>query len=253
MFSLSSPIIAASLFVAIIIANEVGLRLGDYFQSKSDDDLKSQTASIQGGIIGLLALILGFSFNIALNRYDSRAGAELEEANAIGTARLRTDLLPAPFDAEANKLLSEYIDLRLQINDTNLTQKEARADLQLRTKTVQERLWSLSIEAADRAPNPVRTGYFVQAINEVIDAHGKRDDLLARQIPPPIYYLLFLIFISTAGLIGYASGLGYKTSRVPALILGLLISLMVFIIVDLDRPRRGVIEVRQDSMEALRE
>ena len=251
MYELPTPLIAGLLFLAIVLANEAGLRIGDYFQNKSDDDIKTQTTSIQGGIIGLLALILGFSFNMALTRYDDRAGAEIREANAIGTALLRIDLLPDGYAVKAHRLMDDYIRLRLKINHTDLTDNKIRRQLNRQTSALQQQIWDTGLAAAEQAPNPVRTGYFIQALNEVIDAQGARNDVLSRHIPPAIYYLLFLIFIATSALIGYSSGLGRRTSRTPALILGLLISLMIFIIIDLDRPRRGVIEVKQDSMEAL--
>ena len=251
MYFFNSIIIAAVLFVFIVIANELGLYVGVYYGNKSDEDIKSQTTAIQGGIIGLLALILGFSFSMAIQRYDNRAAAETAEANAIGTAQLRTSLLPSPYDAETKKLLREYIDLRLTINQTDLTQKDIRRTYERKTVAVQEQIWGMALKAAEVAPNPVTTGYFVAAINDMIDAQGKRNDQLLRHVPPSIFYLLFTIFIATSALTGYASGLGRRNSRVPAIVLSLMVCLLVFIIVDLDRPRRGIIEVKQDSMENL--
>ena len=85
----------------------------------------------------------------------------------------------------------------------------------------------------------------------MIDAQGKRNDQLGRQVPHAIFYVLFVIFIATGGLTGYASGLGKTNSRIPSVVLSFLICLIVFIIIDLDRPRRGTIKVQQDSMQAL--
>lgn len=86
MYYFNSIFIAIILFVIIIIANEIGMRLGEYKQGQSNSDIKSQTTAIQGGILGLLALILGFTFNMSIQRFDNRAAAEVAEANAIGTA-----------------------------------------------------------------------------------------------------------------------------------------------------------------------
>lgn len=252
MYALNSVLIATLLFVFILLANEAGVRLGIRFRNQSDDDVKSQTTAIQGGIIGMLALILGFSFNMSLSRYDSRAGAEVAEANAIGTAQLRTSLLPEPYDQQAKQLLAEYIDLRLTINHTDLTELTARRALNQETSELQQRIWNLGIEAAEDHPNPVITGYFVTAINDMIDAQGYRNDQLQRHIPPSIFYLLFIIFVATSMLTGYAGGLGRYRQRMPGFVLSFLICLLVFIIIDLDRPRRGIIQVKQDSMEALR-
>ncbi|WP_206340683.1 hypothetical protein [Flavimarina sp. Hel_I_48] len=248
---MNSILIALILFIVIVIANELGMRLGQYHETQSNSDIKSQTTAIQGGILGLLALILGFTFNMSLQRFDNRAAAEVAEANAIGTALLRTSLLPDPYNVQEEGFINEYINLRLAENKTDLTQKKLRATYHKKVQHLQQQIWDTAINAADEAPNPVKTGYFVQAVNDMIDAQGYRTDQLERHVPPAIFYLLFVIFIATGALIGYATGLGKRTSRTPALVLSFLISLLVFIIVDLDRPRRGIIQVKQDSMENL--
>lgn len=252
MYSLNSVLIAAVLFLLIVAANEIGLRIGGHYLGQSDSDVKSQTSAIQAGILGMLALILGFTFNMSIQRYDVRSGAEVTEANAIGTAELRTALLPDPYAGQAQAAIDEYIALRLRSAGVDLTHREERRALFVETTQLQQRIWDIGVAAADANPNPVRSGYFLTAVNEMIDAYGSRIDALQRHVPPAIFYLLFIFFVATGGLIGYSSGLGQRRSRVPALILNLLICLLVFIIIDLDRPRRGVIQVRQDSMEALR-
>ena len=252
MYALPSAAIAVILFALIVACNEAGVRAGQYFQARTDDDIKVQTTAIQAGLIGLLALILAFSFNLALGRYDARAKAEMTEANAIGTAMLRTQLLPRPYAARAGSLFDAYVVLRLAVNQTDLTQSSVRRRLNAETGDLQARLWEVGVAASDLDPRPVTTGYFLQALNDVIDAQGARNDELRRHVPPEVFYLLFLIFGFTSALIGYASGIGRQQSRFPGLILSALVCLLVFLILDLDRPRRGLIEVRQDSMEALR-
>lgn len=251
MFQLNSILITCILFLLILAANEVGRRIGEHYKDRADDDSKSQTTVIQGGIIGMLALILGFTFSMAIQRFDNRAAAEISEANAIGTAILRTGLLAEPYNAQSEKLIEEYIKNRLQINKTDLTQTAIRNKYQKETSRIQQEIWDLGVEAAKKDPNPVTSGLFISSVNDMIDAQGKRNALLGRQVPPVIFYLLFIIFVATGGLTGYASGLGKKTSRIPAIVLAFLICLMVFIIIDLDRPRRGIIQVEQESMEAL--
>ncbi|THH41831.1 bestrophin-like domain [Neolewinella litorea] len=252
MYHLNSLVIVAILFCLIVAADMIGLWLGQRARKNSDSDVKSQTSAIQGGIIGMLALILGFTFNMSIQRYDSRAGAEVEEANAIGTAKLRAALLPEPHHAAAVAAIDEYIDLRLESSHVDLTRLEERKALNTRSGELQKRIWDIGVAAADASPSPVRSGYFLTSVNDMIDAQGRRLDVLNRHVPPTIFYLLFIFFMATGGLIGYSTGLGQRRSRVPALILNLLICLLVFIIIDLDRPRRGLIEVKQDSMEALR-
>jgi len=251
MFKLNSILITIILFLLIVGMHEIGMKIGERYENKSDDDSKSQTTAIQGGIIGMLALILGFTFSMAVQRFDNRAAAEIAEANAIGTAILRTNLLANPYNTKAEELIEDYIRNRLEINNTDLTETKTREKYQKQTLKIQQEIWGLGITAAQLDPNPVTSGLFISSVNDMIDAQGKRNDQLRRQVPPTIFYILFIIFIATGGLIGYASGLGKKTSRVPSIVLSFLICLIVFIIIDLDRARRGTIQVKQDSMEAL--
>lgn len=96
MYNQNSILIVTILFVFILLAYEAGYRIGKYYQRKSDVDVKTQTNTIQAGTLGLLALILGFTFNMALQRYNNRSQAVIHEANAIGTCLLRTQLLTTP-------------------------------------------------------------------------------------------------------------------------------------------------------------
>ena len=166
MFALNSIFITVILFFLIVAANEIGLRIGEYYENKSDSDSKSQTTAIQGGIIGMLALILGFTFSMSVQRFDNRAAAEIAEANAIGTAILRTNLLTAPADKEAEKLLEDYVHNRLAINKTDLTQTDIRNKYQKETLRIQQQIWELGIKAAKDDPNPVTSGLFITSVND---------------------------------------------------------------------------------------
>ena len=90
MYDINSFFLVTILFMAILLFYELGFRIGKYKQEVTDKEIKEQTSAIQAGILGLLALLLGFTFNMALQRFDNRSQAEINEANAIGTAMLRT-------------------------------------------------------------------------------------------------------------------------------------------------------------------
>ena len=111
LYNYSSVAIASTLFVVIIIFNETGFQAGLFIQSRTDDEVKSLTGSIQASIPGLLALLLGFTFSMSMQRYDSRSVALIDEANAIATAILRVQLLPVQFQSDASELLREYPSL----------------------------------------------------------------------------------------------------------------------------------------------
>ncbi len=251
LYGFSSVAIAATLFVAIILCNEIGFRTGRFIQVRTDSEVKALTGSIQASILGLLALLLGFTFSMSMQRYDNRSMALIDEANAIGTAVLRVQLLPEEYKKEAHKLFREYINLRVSIGKLDLTKMEARHAYNKKTSDLQSQLWSLAISATNVDPRPVTTGAFVKSLNDVIDSQGRRNALLQMHVPEVVLILLFIVFISSGGIMGYSAGLSGKRIIAPIILVSLLITLIVFIIIDLDRPKRGLIQVNQDVMTEL--
>lgn len=252
MYDVNSIIIVVSLFVIILLVYEVCFRIGKHYQQKTDNEVKSQTAAIQAGVLGLLALLLGFTFNMALQRFDDRSHAVIKESNAIGTAILRTQLLPGPYDSITRAMLQEYVDLRINISTIDPARDEARQQINKQTDELQKKIWDVAIQAAEIDPRPVTTGYFITSLNDVIDARGERHAIHQQHVPEVILFLLFLVFIINGALMGYSCGLVMKRASVPTILLTLLIVMVVFIIIDLDRPKRGLIQVKLDSLIELK-
>ncbi len=251
LYGYSSVAIAVVLFIAIIVFNEVGFRVGRFIQSHIDSEVKTLTGSIQASILGLLALLLGFTFSMSMQRYDNRSMALIDEANAMGTAILRIQLLPEEFKEKADKLFQEYVGLRVDIGQLDLTKLKERNIYNNKITNLQNELWSLAISATNVDPRPVTTGVFVKSLNDVIDSQGKRNALLQMHVPEVVLLLLFIVFISSGGIMGYSSGLSGKRIVAPIILVSLLITLIVFIIIDLDRPKRGLIQVNQGVMTEL--
>jgi hypothetical protein len=109
--------------VAILGASEIGRLLGVRASGRGGDDV----STLEGAVLGLLALMIGFTFAMALTRFEARRDAVLNEANAIGTTALRARLLPAPHSAEALKSLREYVKIRLDITQRVVTAAELKA------------------------------------------------------------------------------------------------------------------------------
>lgn len=252
MYQINSIVIALLLFILIFLANEVGHFVGRRFVKRANDDIKSQTNGIQAGILGLLALLLGFTFSMAIQRFDDRTQSVINESNAIGTVLLRTKLLPRDYPAKTRELIQSYIDLRLEASKLDVTAPEEQKRVIRQTGEKQEELWAKAVEAVDIDPRPVTTGMFVSALNDMIDAQGKRNALTKMHVPEVIFYLLFIVFIAAGALMGYARGLSTRTSRLPIVIFTFLIVMVVFIIIDLDRPKRSLIQVNQESMMSLK-
>jgi hypothetical protein len=247
-YGYGSVAISAILFFVIIICNEMGYRTGRFIQTRTDNEVKALTGSIQASILGLLALLLGFTFSMSMQRYDNRSTALIDEANAIGTAVLRVQLLPNEHQEQATKLFQEYINLRVVIGKLDLTKREERSVDNKKIAALQSELWKLAILATNVDPRPVTTGAFVNALNDLIDSQGKRNALLQMHVPEVVLILLSIVFISSGGIMGYSAGLSGQRVFAPILLVSLLITLIVYIIIDLDRPKRGLIQVDQSIM-----
>jgi len=248
LYGYNSALIALILFILIVLANECGYRYARRTTSQANGGVTSQTNAIQAGMLGLLALLLGFSFNMALQRYDIRSAAVLEESNAIGTANLRAELLPELQSTRATALIREYVLVRVEGGKTvTIDQDRRRTDIE-KTAMLQAQLWRIAQEAANIDPRPVTAGLFLQSINDVIDAYGVRQAALQKHVPEVVLFLLIAIFVISGSVQGYASGLAGGRPWLATVSLAGLIVLVVFIVIDLDRPRRGLIEVDQSSM-----
>lgn len=253
MYDINSFLIAAILFLSMIGVIEVGYRTGLRFQREQDESSKAHVNAILASLLGVLALLLGFTFSLSLQRFENRSAAVVDEANAIGTAWLRADLLPAAVRDRARAELGDYLELRVRTSQVNLTESREREVLLFESNAAQLRTWQLAMDAAALEPNPVTTGLFVQALNDMIDSFGRRDAELARHVPELVLLLMYCTFLMAALILGYSSGVsGHRASFVSYILVTLIVCL-VFVIIDLDRPRRGVIEVSQKSLLDLRE
>lgn len=252
LYSFSSLAIVCVLFIFIVGFNELGFRLGRFIQNQTDEEIKSLTGAIQASILGLLALLLGFTFSMSMQRYDSRSHALIDEVNAIGTTQLRIQLIPEQHRDRANTLLRQYIEQRIAIGTIALTELEQRQRYNQISAQLQTELWELAVLVAQDDPRPVISGTFINALNAMIDAQSKRNALLQMQVPEVVLILLFIVFISSGGILGYSSGLSGRRVIAPTLMVSFLIVLIVFIIIDLDRPKRGLIQVDQSMMQSMK-
>lgn len=252
LYGFNSVLIAVTLFVFILLANEAGYRIAWRFPDQPDEAIKSQTNSVQTGMLGLLALLLGFSFTMALQRFDGRSASVIEESNAIGTAYLRAGLLSEPYATEMDSLLAKYMDLRIQGGGIDMADPSVREAVIEKTVELQGQLWRIAIDAADADPRPITSGYFIQSLNEVFDAFGRRQAALEKHVPELVLFLLFAIFVISGYILGYASGLHRRRAWMAMISMTALIVLVIFIVIDLDRPRRGLIQIDQSSMAGLK-
>jgi len=253
MYGQSTALIVFLLLACMLIATELAYRNGLRKQMVANDAAKSQINTLQASMLGLLALLLSFAFSLALQRFDERNQSVVNEANAIGTTYLRTQLLPVSVREQTKTMLKRYIDLRVEEGQVSLADVEKRDALIKKTSQISDQLWALAMKSVELDKSAVTTGMFVQSLNDTIDAFGKRDAGLQRHVPETVVLLLLITIIMTAATIGYASGLTGQRAVFATLALQILISMAVFLTIDLDRPRRGFIQVSQLSMLSLQQ
>lgn len=226
----------------IVAAGELGHWLGQRVADGGEN-----VATLKAAILGLLALMIGFTFAMAQTRFEMRRDSVLNEANAIGTTALRARLLPPPHNTECLALLREYVKVRLDI--TRRIQSAAELDAAVaKSNAFQEALWQQARAVVTKNDAMVPTGLFIQALNEMIDSQSKRMAAARSRVPNII---LLALYATAAVAIGYASygraleGLHWR----PAVyVTGILTAGVILLIQDLERPSGGFINVSQQPM-----
>ena len=232
----------------IMVAIEAGYWLGNQRRRRARDEDKTPLGEMVAATLGLVAFLLAFTFGLAASRFDVRRGLILEEANAIGTAHLRTSLLPEPQQAESRKLLREYVALRsVDASDDRI------AECVVRSEAIHGELWTQAVEASQAATSPVLVSLYIQSLNEMIDLHSKRITLgLRNRIPAAIWAALYFVSCLGLAVMGYHAGLAATGRSLAVLALVLTFSAVIVLIADLDRPQEGFLRVDQSAMISLR-
>ncbi len=202
---------------------------------------------IISGILGLLALLMSFTFAIAVDRYETRRHLVLEEANAIGTAYLRAQLLPEPHRARLTGLLARYTDNRLELTALE-PGEEARRRVAV-NDTLVTQLWAATSDAMPSIQTYEYSGSLIDAINAVIDLDASRKAAFAAHVPPRVFAALILYQLIAAGVLGCV--ISSRIDWTAAGLLFLLFTGVLMLMLDLDRPLDGGVRTSQRPMQDL--
>lgn len=243
-------LVAVILFILLISFNLLGHRVRQIVNKKNEREA-GELSAVNGALLGLLALLLAFTFSMSNDRYNLRRSLVIEEANAIGTAILRTDIYPDSVRALLRTQLKDYVEARISFY-------EARMDLDkmvqhfVRANEISADIWKLTADYAKVDPTTAKTSELIPALNTMIDLTSTRRAAGEATIPDSILYFLFALCLSASFLLGY----DYKNKFDWIVVTGfsLMLSITVFTIIDLDRPRSGLInmDVPNEKIKELR-
>jgi hypothetical protein len=236
--------------ILIFAMSEVGFQLGrrkGLLLDGSDPAFLVQTTSFT-----VLALLLGFSFSLALGRYDARRSAFLREANAIHTTFLRAGLLDARTAVAARADLRAYVAQRLAFARAEAKpQEQAAADAS--STQIQSDLWRLAVRAARQDTRSTTTPLFVAALNDTIDLSAEERAVLATHIPDVVIIWVLLIALIASAMMRYGYGRQGKRALVFKAIFAVMVALVFGLVLDLDRPQRGLVRVSLTPMQKVQQ
>lgn len=227
----------------------IGYVVGSALRSRSET-LREPIGVVQGALLALIGLILAFGLALAIGRYDARRVAVVDDANAIGTAYLRAQTLAEPQRSQSLGLLVQYTDASLKLSHAVPTTAGFHRAV-AEQGALQRALWRIAGEALDRSPRASAPRLYVDSLNEVINLQTVRVAALNNRVPGAVLALeLFGAATALAVLAVYTAMLGRGATA--AVLAGVLVTLLLLVIFDLDRPTRGLIRITDTPLVALR-
>jgi hypothetical protein len=244
-------LIALAMIILLVAAGEIGYRRG-LFRRESKAAVRSLMSGTSAAMLGLLGLLLGFTLSMAVSRWDERREVIVDEANAVGTLWLRAGLLEAPLCNELRDALREYTDARIALGGSRGDRAALRA-ARIESESLHALIWSV-VERADQPgqSNAVLSS-LITAANNVIDLHELRLASIENYLPAPLFLLLFTVASVSLGFLAWAFGAANQGGRTAIVALGLLIGAVFLLIMDINRPQRGTIEIGIESFERVGE
>jgi hypothetical protein len=242
-----NPIWYASLFAGALLLGmlallELGRRLGTRRLAQDPEGARAGAAAVEGAVFALLGLLIAFTFSGAASRFDTRRQLIIEEANDIGTAWLRIDLLPSAAQPPVRDAFRRYVDSRIAVYRHLPDIQAAKAELS-RGSELQKELWNQAVTASRETPNPAAM-LLLPALNQMFDIATTRS-MAAETHPPMIVFAILALLALTSSLFAGFGMTGGKTrSWIHILGFAMVLALTVYVIVDVEFPRFGLVQVR---------
>jgi len=239
-------LLAVAVLLLMALATLIGERLRLRYPASLDEDATTKEGYIVSGIVGLLALLLGFTFSLAVDRFESRRGLLLDEANAIHIAFLRAQTLDEPHRTKIDGLLLRYLDNRLALG--KLSRGEDFSALLRESNSLQAAMWNESLVAIHNQRDDIMSAY-MDSMNRVVETAAARRASREVHVPTAVFIAIFVYMLGTAVVIGYVMGPDRRRA-VGALLI--LTTLSYALILDIDSPTSGTIRESQQPMEEMK-
>lgn len=233
-------VLALILCVLLIVFYIIGHRVRAFQVRRNPAFGTSDLATINGMLLGLLGLLLAFTFSMSNSRYDTRRALIIEEANNIGTVVLRADVYPDSMRTILRQSLREYVEARIAFYQVGMNMQQVYRNY-FRADSVGQAIWRTVANYARVDNITTRTSEMIPALNAMIDITTTRRAAGEATIPDSIMYFLFSLCLGSAFLLGY----DHKGPMNWVIVLGfaVMLSSVVFTIIDMDRPRSGLINL----------
>lgn len=233
---------AIFMFVGMLVCLEIGRRIGKRHLA-IDPQLITSHSSVDGAIFALYGLLLAFTFSGAPSRFDTRRQLIAQEANTIGTAYLRLDLLAPDQQPEMRQRFRDYLDSRLAVYRAAPDIEAAKREL-AKSADIQNEIWKAAVPATIQVnSHPEAAKLLLPAINEMIDITTTRT--MAMRIHPPliIFVLLFLLALVCSVLAGYGMAVSKRRSWLHITSFALVAVVTVFVVLEIEYPRSGIMPI----------
>ena len=246
-------VVSICLFFGMVACLECGYRIGNRAAKKSEYAHEG-IGTLGAAVFALLGLLLGFTFANGISHLDQRRQLIIQESNAIGTAYLRLDLLPASQQPEMRHLFREYLDSRLEVYQKLPNMNAVDAGLS-HASQLQQEIWSKAVIAGSGDPTQNVARLLLPALNDMIDITTSRTIALHTHLPPLIFGLSVAVALLSGLLAGYDMAKRRRRSWLHMMLYSLVIALTVFTFLDLDYPRFGLIRLNaaDNAMLGLRD
>jgi len=241
-FTFAAVLFSLGLFLGMLACLELGRRLGIRRLTRDPDAAKAGFGVVDGAVFGLLGLLLAFTFSGAATRFDQRRQLIVEEANAIGTAWLRLDLLSAKSQPALRDSFRRYVDARLSAY-AKLPDIEAAFRELARANALQGAIWRQAVTACRNEDAPPATMLLLPALNQMIDITTSRTMVAQAHPPVIIFVMLSGLALISALLAGFGMAGGKMRSWIHMVGLAAILAGTVYVIVDIEYPRLGLIHV----------